>query len=163
MVGIAAFLSRRLRWAFPPVRAVQERSASYNARMKRRPPQVRTRLPEPWYARLLLCVAVLAQLLMPIVGAAGTIVTGDAMVICTGHGFRTVAVDPASPDQPAEHRLCDLCCVACHAAAPPAATSTLAHPFGYGSAVRIPPPWAPAPRAPPHERPLARAPPAHLV
>jgi hypothetical protein len=131
--------------------------------MKRRPPLVRKRLPEPWYARLLLCAAVLAQLLMPMVGAAGMAVSGDALAICTGQGFRTVAIDPASPDQSAEHRLCDLCCVACRAATAPTATSTLAHPSGYGAAVRLPPAWAPAPRAPPHERPLARAPPAHLV
>jgi hypothetical protein len=115
-------------------------------------------------SRCLTILALLGQLLLPVMAVAQPLAGGDTLVICTPQGFRSVSVDPATPDQPSRHHRCDFCCLGpCAGGLPPAAIAVA---FPLGGAVRVAairPSASPSAGTPRYQRPQGRAPPLHLV
>lgn len=119
----------------------------------------------PWPIALLAMLALLVQALIPAAAMAHEAGTGQAIVICTADGARTVAVGGQA--QPARKGFAGLPCYQCVAASLAVTDATGAQvsaPVLYAARVETAPPMArrgmaPA-RAPP--RPPGQGPPHHL-
>ncbi len=115
-------------------------------------------------SRCLAILALLGQLLLPVATATEPLAAGETLVICTPQGFRSIALDPAAPEQQGQQHRCDFCCLGRHAGGLlPAPTVAV---FPLRGAVRVADLWpSPSPpvATPRYQRPQGRAPPLRPV